>query len=86
VCGTSDGRVAPDANEEYLLYQTIAGVWPWRDDEPGCRESLLKRLQEYAAKALSEVVTRGQNRSRAVPTRGQRAKRFCPPYQSVRQE
>ena len=24
-----DGRVAPDANEEYLLYQTIAGVWPW---------------------------------------------------------
>ena len=50
-----DGRVAPDANEEYLLYQTIAGVWPWRDDEPGCRESVLKRLQEYAAKALSEA-------------------------------
>ena len=50
-----DGRYAPDANEEYLLYQTIAGVWPWRDDEPGCRESVLKRLQEYAAKALSEA-------------------------------
>jgi (1->4)-alpha-D-glucan 1-alpha-D-glucosylmutase len=50
-----DGRVAPDANEEYLLYQTIAGVWPWREDEPDCRESVLKRLQEYAAKALSEA-------------------------------
>jgi (1->4)-alpha-D-glucan 1-alpha-D-glucosylmutase len=50
-----DGRVAPDANEEYLLYQTIAGVWPWREDEPDCRESVLKRLQEYAAKALREA-------------------------------
>jgi (1->4)-alpha-D-glucan 1-alpha-D-glucosylmutase len=50
-----DGRVAPDANEEYLLYQTIAGVWPWNMDEPGCRESLLNRLQEYATKALSEA-------------------------------
>jgi (1->4)-alpha-D-glucan 1-alpha-D-glucosylmutase len=51
----ADGRVAPDPNEEYLLYQTIAGVWPWNMDEPGCRESLLERLQEYATKALSEA-------------------------------
>jgi (1->4)-alpha-D-glucan 1-alpha-D-glucosylmutase len=51
----ADGRVAPDANEEYLFYQTIAGVWPWREDEPGWRESVVKRLQEYAAKALSEA-------------------------------
>ncbi len=50
-----DGRVAPDANEEYLLYQTIAGVWPWRTDEEGCLESLVKRLQEYSTKALSEA-------------------------------
>ncbi len=50
-----DGRVVPDANEEYLLYQTIAGVWPWHADEPGCRESVLKRIQEYTAKALSEA-------------------------------
>ena len=51
----SDGRIAPDPNEEYLLYQTIAGVWPWSADEPGCRESVLRRLQDYAAKALSEA-------------------------------
>ena len=23
-----DGKEAPDRNEEYLLYQTIIGVWP----------------------------------------------------------
>jgi (1->4)-alpha-D-glucan 1-alpha-D-glucosylmutase len=51
----ADGRVAPDANEEYLLFQTILGVWPWREDDPGCRESVLKRLQKYTAKALSEA-------------------------------
>ena len=51
----TDGRVAPDANEAYLLYQTIAGIWPWRPEEAGWRESVVKRLQEYAAKALSEA-------------------------------
>jgi (1->4)-alpha-D-glucan 1-alpha-D-glucosylmutase len=51
----SDGRVAPDANEAYLLYQTIAGIWPWRPEEANWRESVVKRLQEYAAKALSEA-------------------------------
>src|SRR2546421_11340280 len=25
----SDGRVVPDGNEEYLLYQTLVGIWPW---------------------------------------------------------
>ena len=24
-----DGRSVPDGNEEYLLYQTLVGVWPW---------------------------------------------------------
>ena len=50
-----DGRIAPDPNEEYLLYQTIVGVWPWRTDEEGCIPSLLTRLQEYSTKALSEA-------------------------------
>ncbi len=46
-----DGTVAPDANEEYLIYQTIVGAWPWREaDRPGFTE----RLKEYMAKALSE--------------------------------
>jgi (1->4)-alpha-D-glucan 1-alpha-D-glucosylmutase len=49
-----DGRSAPDANEEYMLYQNIVGAWPWEfrnDDE---RKEFLKRIQEYSSKALSE--------------------------------
>jgi len=49
-----DGRVAPDPNEEYLLYQTIAGAWPWQMNCPECRQSFLQRIQDYASKALSE--------------------------------
>jgi (1->4)-alpha-D-glucan 1-alpha-D-glucosylmutase len=49
-----DGRIAPDANEEYLLYQTIVGAWPWGCSCGEPRESYLKRIQEYASKALSE--------------------------------
>jgi (1->4)-alpha-D-glucan 1-alpha-D-glucosylmutase len=30
-----DGRSVPDANEEYLLYQTLVGVWPWVKSKPG---------------------------------------------------
>ena len=50
-----DGRVAPDGNEEYLIYQTIAGAWPWVMQTAEDREAYLKRLQDYAFKALSEA-------------------------------
>jgi (1->4)-alpha-D-glucan 1-alpha-D-glucosylmutase len=49
---------APDANEEYLLYQTLLGTWPIRvDGEP---ESLpaaeyVERIQAYMDKALHEA-------------------------------
>ncbi len=46
-----DGAVAPDANEEYMIYQTIVGAWPWlKVDQPGFSD----RVKEYMAKALSE--------------------------------
>jgi (1->4)-alpha-D-glucan 1-alpha-D-glucosylmutase len=45
-----DGRVVPDANEEYLLYQTILGAWPWQPSE-----NFVGRIQEYMTKALSEA-------------------------------
>jgi (1->4)-alpha-D-glucan 1-alpha-D-glucosylmutase len=51
-----DGRVAPDPNEEYLLYQTIVGAWPWQEGTDN-RKKYLERLQQYAAKALSEAKT-----------------------------
>jgi (1->4)-alpha-D-glucan 1-alpha-D-glucosylmutase len=46
------GRIAPDANEEYQLYQTLVGAWPLHmKEEPAFRERLLK----YVVKALREA-------------------------------
>lgn len=50
-----DGRVAPDANEEYLIYQTIVGAWPWAMNTDEERAQFLVRLREYVRKALSEA-------------------------------
>lgn len=50
-----DGRVAPNANEEYLIYQTIAGAWPWKMDSVEDRSQFIERLQQYMTKALSEA-------------------------------
>jgi (1->4)-alpha-D-glucan 1-alpha-D-glucosylmutase len=49
---------APDANEEYLLYQTLLGTWPM--DANGEPESVpsadyIERIQAYMAKALKEA-------------------------------
>jgi (1->4)-alpha-D-glucan 1-alpha-D-glucosylmutase len=49
---------APDANEEYLFYQTLLGTWPM--DAAGRPESTatpeyIERLQAYMAKALKEA-------------------------------
>ncbi len=46
-----DGTVAPDANEEYMIYQTIVGAWPWLKQD---QEGFAERVKEYMAKALSE--------------------------------
>jgi (1->4)-alpha-D-glucan 1-alpha-D-glucosylmutase len=46
--------VVPDGNEEYLLYQTLVGIWPWTkaaDDH----EQLISRVQEYMTKAVHEA-------------------------------
>ena len=50
-----DGRLAPDGNEEYLLYQTILGAWPWEFQGTESPENFLKRINEYSTKALSEA-------------------------------
>ncbi|HLM57549.1 MAG TPA: malto-oligosyltrehalose synthase, partial [Pyrinomonadaceae bacterium] len=49
-----DGAEAPDANEEYLLYQTIVGTWPFGGAAEGGDE-YVARLQEYMRKALKEA-------------------------------
>ncbi len=45
------GRVAPDRNEEYLLYQTLLGAWP-----PGEIDAeFVRRITEFMLKALKEA-------------------------------
>ena len=52
-----DGHAAPDRNDEYLLYQTLVGVWPARDeDEP--LETLTGRVVAYMEKATKEAKRR----------------------------
>ena len=42
----------PTANDEYLIYQTMLGIWSEREEE---KEHLLERLQLYLTKALREA-------------------------------
>lgn len=42
----------PDRNDEYFLYQTLIGSFPFEEDE---YESYIKRIQEYAVKAVREA-------------------------------
>ncbi len=51
----SDGRVAPSLNEEYFIYQTLAGAWPWRMQGSDERGEFVERMQQYMTKALSEA-------------------------------
>ncbi len=49
---------APDANEEYLLYQTLLGTWPvGMDGQPqqSAAGEYVERIQNYMAKALHEA-------------------------------
>jgi (1->4)-alpha-D-glucan 1-alpha-D-glucosylmutase len=50
---TIDGRKVPDANEEYLIYQTLVGLWP--PDLSGL-PSISGRLQAYVIKAIREAM------------------------------
>jgi (1->4)-alpha-D-glucan 1-alpha-D-glucosylmutase len=45
LCTEVDGRSAPDAVEQYLIFQTLVGVWP----------ATVERVQEYVQKALREA-------------------------------
>ncbi len=53
----ADGRVAPDNNEEYLLYQTLAGAWPFdlNIQDEAVRNTFVERIQQYMVKCLHEA-------------------------------
>ena len=48
-----DGQAAPDRNDEYLLYQTLVGVWPV--PEPGDLGAFADRVAQYMHKAVKEA-------------------------------
>jgi (1->4)-alpha-D-glucan 1-alpha-D-glucosylmutase len=50
-----DEESAPDANEEYLLYQTLLGAWPLGPGGTGEHAELVDRIQAYMGKALREA-------------------------------
>jgi (1->4)-alpha-D-glucan 1-alpha-D-glucosylmutase len=53
---TVEGAEAPDANEEYLFYQTLVGTWPLGGlDDDGARAEYISRVAEYMVKALKEA-------------------------------
>lgn len=47
--------LAPDANEEYLLYQTILGTWPLLAMSADEHAAYVERIQGYMEKALNEA-------------------------------
>ena len=50
-----DGEPIPDANDEYLLYQTVLGTWPLTEFEPQAHEEYVARIQAYMEKATREA-------------------------------
>jgi (1->4)-alpha-D-glucan 1-alpha-D-glucosylmutase len=52
----ADGRMPPDHNEEYLLYQTLLGAWPMEGfPDESAREVFIHRIQAYMTKAIHEA-------------------------------
>jgi len=51
----SGGDSFPGGKEEYLLYQTLIGAWPFGDMDPDQHGSFVERIQRYMNKALKEA-------------------------------
>ncbi|HEX4143607.1 MAG TPA: malto-oligosyltrehalose synthase [Pirellulales bacterium] len=49
-----DGEPAPDANEEYLIYQILVGTWPVAPPDGEGRRQYVERIVRYLDKALKE--------------------------------
>ena len=53
-----DGLAAPSRNDEYLLYQTLIGVWPLDPPDAGSWPRFVERIQGYMEKATREAKRR----------------------------
>ena len=52
---TLEDEPVPDANEEYLLYQTLLGAWPLEPYTADEYAAFVERIQAYMLKALHEA-------------------------------
>jgi (1->4)-alpha-D-glucan 1-alpha-D-glucosylmutase len=51
-----EGWLAPDVREEYLLYQTLVGVWPFAPTiNEEWDQSFVERIEDYMIKAVREA-------------------------------
>jgi (1->4)-alpha-D-glucan 1-alpha-D-glucosylmutase len=50
-----DGERAPSRNDEYLLYQTLLGVWPFETPDAAGLAQLSERIEAYLLKAVREA-------------------------------
>jgi (1->4)-alpha-D-glucan 1-alpha-D-glucosylmutase len=50
-----DGALAPSRNDEYFLYQTLLGTWPFEPIRQAVRQAYLERIQAYMLKAIREA-------------------------------
>ncbi|HLH72186.1 MAG TPA: malto-oligosyltrehalose synthase, partial [Chloroflexota bacterium] len=50
-----DGMLAPSANDEYMLYQTLLGAWPFQPMEPAEFSEFRERIAAYMLKATKEA-------------------------------
>ena len=50
-----DGAVAPTRNDDYLLYQTLAGTWPFGELDDAEWKAYATRVEEYMLKAVREA-------------------------------
>ncbi len=50
-----DGKLAPVRNDEYLLYQTLVGTWPFEKLDDAGWKHYIDRIEAYMLKAVREA-------------------------------
>jgi len=50
-----DDKPAPSRNDEYLIYQTLIGVWPLEEPDLAGRMALCERVEAYMLKSVREA-------------------------------
>ena len=50
-----EDHIVPSRNEEYLIYQTLLGIWPFDPPTDEIRPQFLERINHYIIKALREA-------------------------------